>query len=779
MRTSYILLTCLTLATTARAQLRTIDIAAENSSIAPKTMEWEVDVPPFGVEHQVRLSLEVRIDWPKLSGSNPWMRATVNGNVIVGDELLNKTNEFKLNNGVDLLWFNNGNRWRVPYSPDFELAATAKNNAYGIAKKDEPYRYVWEITRYVRPGKNKIALEHLHVLVKPSTMVIRNVKLEVGKPIQKVTSGRVTPAPTGPVRRYVAKGKQRLPIRVSASNDGALQLVVRGKTIDVATRISLPGGKWQTPNSETPLHAVGQENELSWKAGDCSLSRRITVREDHVHIADTLTNTGGELLPVLVEHREKGALAPKTVLLAGRPAFGAGASVKDPTNPSTFASWDDFGLGIVAEDDIFRVHCRNFAGADGFGIAEDHLGLKGGKTVVLEWSIYPTPSGDYWDFVNVVRRNWDTNFEIPGPFIFMGHFKPDQPASYYVKWMRDRDAKMVCGGIASYPSGKYAHGTGIVHAPKWIAKERHWTRAMTGAAGDLVPLAYFHSLCSTAPDGETLYADSKLIDGKGEHLMYPYRYPLPLYAPTKENAYGKAIWAYVNTLIDDIGVRGIYWDEMSYSVIRWAYGDTWDECSVMIDPKTHRVSRKLASVELLMQPLQLDIINYIRDKGLFLMANTQPHTRTMTRQKIVRFVETGTYSALTRTHLGCPLGLGNHHAEETPADSARHVREMLMYGGLYYGHYYYHDPAPWNFTSVMYPITPVELHEGAVLGEQRIQTAVSGKFGWPDGAAADVYVVNAEGQRLKNANVKEVSDNGKRLYEIRMPSDHFAILVRK
>lgn len=78
----------------------------------------------------------------------------------------------------------------------------------------------------------------------------------------------------------------------------------------------------------------------------------------------------------------------------------------------------------------------------------------------------------------------------------------------------------------------------------------------------------------------------------------------------------------------------------------------------------------------------------------------------------------------------------------------------------------------------MYPITPVELHEGVVLGEQRIHTSVSGRFGRPDGSAARVYVVDAEGQRVDDANVREVIDAGGRLYEIRIPSDHFAILVR-
>ena len=40
-------------------------------------------------------------------------------------------------------------------------------------------------------------------------------------------------------------------------------------------------------------------------------------------------------------------------------------------------------MGIVAEDDIFRMHSRNFANVEGFGFAEDHRGLTAGKTVIL------------------------------------------------------------------------------------------------------------------------------------------------------------------------------------------------------------------------------------------------------------------------------------------------------------------------------------------------------------------------------------------------------------
>jgi len=101
-----------------------------------------------------------------------------------------------------------------------------------------------------------------------------------------------------------------------------------------------------------------------------------------------------------------------------------------------------------------------------------------------------------------------------------------------------------------------------------------------------------------------------------------------------------------------------------------------------------------------------------------------------------------------------------------------------MHGAVYYGHYYRREASSWNFNGVMYPITPVELHEGVVLGKERIHTAVSGRFGWPDGVAAQVYVVDGDGMRVERPNVREVTEDGCRLYEIRMPSDHFAVLVR-
>ncbi|HCU35342.1 MAG TPA: hypothetical protein DGT21_07715 [Armatimonadetes bacterium] len=765
-RTAFSILLILMAAVAARAQSSVVVDYRE--SISPEMVVLPVEVPPFSIEHQVRLSLEARIDWPELSGSNPWISVYVNGNQLGLDELLNKTNDFTLRSGVDLSWYDAG-RWRILYSPDFEAAITDKQTQYGTAPEDEPYRFVFDITRHVKPGANEVKIEHHKVLQDPDTLVLRNIGIEVGTFIEPPGADAVEPAPTGPLPTIVAAAPPPVPMTVTA-HDATIDVRIGAQSLRVSTRMSLPDGQWR--EGETT-------GDTQWSAGPCRVSREVSVRGDHIHVADTFTNTTDTLIGVMFEHYVPMVGEPEAIYLAGRKSQFEAANAWEPAHPSSFAQFEQLGVGLVAEDDVFRVHARSLHGAESFGLAEDRLGLAPKSSITLEWSIYPCLEGDYWSFVNAVRRNWGVNYEIPGAFIFAHKWPTGLTGEQYAKWMHDRGLKYICGGIAQYPDGLYAHGTGILFAPEFVARERDWSRKMAAADPDLVPIAYFHAQCCTEPDSRTKYADSRLLDETGRQIDYPHGMVLPLFVPTEGNSYGKAIWKYVDCLIDDIGAKGIYWDEMSYSVRQTAHGLPWDGCTVHIDRQTHDVIEQVTSVPLAMQSLAERIVDYIRGKGLFFMANSQAHTRTMMRKQIVRFVEGGTFSAMDGTHLGCPLGLGNHCTEDTHRESARHVREHLKRGALYYGHYYSREPAPWNFTSVMFPITPEQIGPGYVLGAERIHTTVSGRFGFPDGAAAEVYVVNAEGERVRSGMVKMVREGRKRLYEIRMPGDHFAVLVRR
>ncbi len=773
-----IIVALLALVTSCALEAQTVQILDEHESLAPWTGEYTFEVPPFSVEHQVRLSLEARIVAPRLMGSNPWLRVAANGTWLAEDAMLNKLNDFKTGYGLDLTWVK-GDRFRILYSPDFEAANVDQENAYAVVGGDA-YRFVLDITPYVHPGENTLTLEHLKVLEDPSTMVIRNVQIEVGRAIERPRA-EIAPAPTGPVPTFVAQEPRPVEMTVALDAGGAIIVEAGGRSFEVATRMSLPGGQWlQTPPAgECATIARGGDASAQWPVGVWRVERTVTVQDDHVAVADTLTNTSDALQGLIVEHFAPIAEEPAGVRIAGQPLTPTTVQARNAAHPSVYVGWPDCGLALLAEDDVMRAHNLSFREPERFGIADDHLGLEGGGAITLEWSIYPTPGGDYWDFVNAVRRNWDVNFTIPGPFVFGSGVRGGWEPETYAEWMRERDVEIICGGIASYPDGKYAHGTGILFAPEWVAAERDWITKMRATAPETVPVCYFHAQCSTEPDGEEKFADSRLLDGQGDHVGYPYRYRLPLYVPTLENSYGQALPAFIDVILDEIGAAGVYWDEMSHSVLWYADDDEWDGVTAVVDPNTHDLVRKTTCVTLLTQPLRLELVKKVRDAGAFLMANTQAPTRTMTQQKIVRFVETGSFTAMRATHLGCPLGLGNHHDDPTAGEAARNALGIIRESGLYYGHHYVREPEDWNFFAPMFPFTPVELRDGVVIGEDRICTAVSGRFGFPDGAEAEVYVVAGDGLQAEDADVTEVIEDGKRLYEIRMPGDQFAIVVRK
>ncbi|MEI6499843.1 MAG: hypothetical protein WCP21_02330, partial [Armatimonadota bacterium] len=251
------------LLTLTAATAQTKVIVEQRESMSPEMIVLPVEVPAFSIEHQVRLVLEARIDWFRLSGSNPWISVSVNGNRLGVEDLLNKTNSFTLRDGTDLTWFSGGS-WRLLYSPDFELAVADKLTPYGTAEKDEPYRFVWDITRHVKPGANEIRLDHPKILPEPDKLVLRNVCIEVGKFLQPPGGEAVQPAPTGPLPTIVSGVPKPAPLAVSA-HDGSLVLRLADQTVRVRTRLSLPGGGWRDAT------ATGA---LQWTAGPCRVARK-------------------------------------------------------------------------------------------------------------------------------------------------------------------------------------------------------------------------------------------------------------------------------------------------------------------------------------------------------------------------------------------------------------------------------------------------------------------------------------------------------------------------
>ena len=104
---------------------------------------------------------------------------------------------------------------------------------------------------------------------------------------------------------------------------------------------------------------------------------------------------------------------------------------------------------------------------------------------------------------------------------------------------------------------------------------------------------------------------------------------------------------------------------------------------------------------------------------------------------------------------------------------------MLDHGALIAPYVWTTQRPDFPYVQTLFPVTIEELREGVILGRERILTHRSGRFGWPDGKPGKVCVVDGDGQRAANPSVTEVREAGQWLAEMRMPGDHFAVIVKE
>ena len=217
---------------------------------------------------------------------------------------------------------------------------------------------------------------------------------------------------------------------------------------------------------------------------------------------------------------------------------------------------------------------------------------------------------------------------------------------------------------------------------------------------------------------------------------------------------------------------------MSYSVRQIAYGLPWDGCTVLIDRETI-VTGQVTSVPLAMQSLAERIVDYIRGKGPLLhgqQPGPHPHDDAQADCALCR-VDGPSQPWPARTwavRWARQPCAGHAPRERPPRARASQARRALLRALL----------LPRARTVELHlgdvPHHPGAARSGICAGTERIHTTVSGRFGFPTERRRRIHVVNAG-----VANGWEVGDGEdgargrKRLYEIRMPGDHFAVLVRR
>jgi hypothetical protein len=319
--TTAVALGCLGSACAGESQ-RTL-LSAEQIVRKKMTAELSFNLPDIRKGQQIRLSLDARVNYSHWCANNPAMTATVNGKYIVGAELLSKPLEYHCKNGRDASWATlRGNAWRLFSWPDFDSERVKGfESPYAIVEVN-PFEFVWDITAYAKPGKNTVAFTHREITTEDHFLVLHNVQVEMGDPIESKGGTMPTPAPTGPLPTYVPQGRQRVPMAVQLSAGGAIRLKVGERTLDFTTRASEPEGKWRetSPDRWQPL-SQGQSSATKWPGTGYTVTRNATVFEDHVHVADTFTNTSDRLVGVMYENGMALKDKPLEVRLGGRPHY--------------------------------------------------------------------------------------------------------------------------------------------------------------------------------------------------------------------------------------------------------------------------------------------------------------------------------------------------------------------------------------------------------------------------------------------------------------------------
>jgi hypothetical protein len=719
-----------------------------------ETVEFECAPTPSGKISV--LSLKARLQFDTVAGYTAALRLSLNDTLIGAERLMNKPPRVK-SRGGHIYSMAAAETFNVFYSPDF--TSPDFDPYYGLLDGVRPCEFEFNIAGLLKDGSNVLVIEHAAPSIERD-LVVADLMSGFREP-PPPPQGKAGP-PSGPLTLYEPRVDMKIGYELREEPDTRIEVSLGGETFVVESQFSTPTPEWV--RSSCPHF---------------SLKRRVEQLPEAVRVYDTITNMTDKNLPIMRRNQIVLGDRLKKVWLAGLEQYGQTATQASPANPTTFAVVETVGIGLLPLDDVSRIHVLNYATNGTVGLADNNLVLPPAATYTAEWAIVPTEEPDYWSFINAARRLIDANFTIDGGFAFLRADYLTEPWTddQLTDFIRFKDAHYVCASL-TYPryEGRYCHGTSfqLVSRDGFRSSFERWRR--------LVPeseyLFYFHCFIDVTDDGPERFKEARVLQPDGTQVDYGEPYDR-IYLPTEANLYGQEVRKNVHLIFDDIGADGVYWDEHQYSRCLYHYGDPWDGFSGDIDSKTMTVNRLKSSVTLLTESWRLDIAKRILAQGP-LIGNGPPFTRAMAALKFPCFVETGSISFCVQSHLHSPIALGDHLTERSETDAYRHMLAALDYGCVYH---WYNDltviPTHPHLTRYMYPITPMELHNGFIIGRERIITRVSGLFGWGDASSHKVHLFDDSGREVESHQAPLVSRDGKNYTEVRLPEDWSAAIVKE
>jgi hypothetical protein len=730
-----------------------------------------LDVPVLPEGQVPTLTFKARMPWPNAGGCSGPLQITVNGKSITQDSIANRPAQMTAVNGLTLsAWYGNGPRlW---FGPSYEAIEQSQYKPLDVVS----YEYELRLDGLILKGPNRI--EFANVDSRPEVAVVMDdVTLGWWPPSRFTKPRELAPAPTGEIPTFEPWTRRKVDYTATLLPGGAVKVAWTGRELVFTSRFSVPDGTWaELKDQDSPgwrrVAVRPGQTALRGIAGALGLERTLTPLDEGLLVRDTLTNTGkAEPLPVMLTH----GAAPgpyETLYLGGRPIPTKSGAASVPSNPSVVVLGRDSGFGLMPADDVFRVHYTGSCDEKEAGIADLSLVLQPGVTYRQEWLVVPLPRPDYWHFVNAVRRHFRTNFAIPGSFMFYGY---DTPPWKMLKQLEWSGAVYLAFCPQDYYKGYFPHG------PMMKTLDQSKIIAMHKTVAALSPqtrrLNYFNCFNYSLPwekDHPSQWADCRVLLPDGSQVSDGTT--MTYFFPTLTNAYGRQMDQLVDWLLNTVGAQGLYWDCYDYFNVTH-YGAPWDGWTADIDPRTHRIARRRSNLSILSWPCRVRLTARLLKEGRPLVANGNPSFTSEYQYRFPRFVETADIGNLSAAHLFTPIALGDHITERSEVDSYRWMLRALDWGGLYY--WYNIIPSRPAFTTFMFPFSPVELHSGWLLGQERILTRISGRFGWGDLSEFDVHVFDRIGQETKDLKVPRIVKDGKAYGEVRIPEGYAVAIVRR
>lgn len=749
-------------------------VLAENLSLKQgQAREFVVNVEAVPEGLIPTLTFKSRIHSDRAAGCSGPLRILVNHKNITQDNIANRPRHMTSLSGIQLsAWCGVG--VRLWFGPSFDAIEKSPYKPLDVIAYDYTLRL--DKNKLIRPGKNTITFQYEDP--RDLEIILSDLAFSWSPPSRFTPPKVWQPAPKGALPTIEPETRHKTDYQVTSLSGGALKVAWSKRQIIVESRFSRPGGQWgELKQNDSPgWESTGHTPGFSGVMGDLQITRSFIPQDECILVSDILQNNSREPLPVKITHRVKPG-AFERLRLSGRPAPQKSGASSVPSNPTVAVMDKETGFGLMARDDVFRAHCRAFCDKDWAGLTDNNLVLAPGATYRHEWLIVPLRRSYYWDFPNALRRHFGTNFSIPGSFCFFDLSKehlnllPWEIADYVDR----KAAYYVCVSLGVRYKGHHPHGP--VRRTLDVSKAQTTNKVIRVLRPDAKLLTYFNCFNVVHVKGDPVrWMEDRVMCADGTQLWGGT--PLAMYFPTLTNPFGKEMDKDIEWMLNTVGADGIYWDCYNYSSVAH-YGDEWDGWSGDIDPRKHTLIRKKSFLLLLSWPWKEKATANLLQAGRPLVANGNPDLTSEYKYQFPRFVEAADITRLTQTQLFTPIALGDHITERNEVDAYRWMLNALEWGGLYYWYSSRIVPSHPTLTTYMFPITPMELHSGYIIGKERILTKNSGHFGWGDESEFKVHVFDRVGRETDKIKTTRTVRNHKATVELRLPEGYAAAIVRK